>query len=88
MIAPPRPGAYVAPWKDGHPPEDIMDWLRCAGVSPHTRIFQMVRNSAPQNGTRSVSRQVEVHFDNEMDAFMCWMAFSDDLVEQPRKVAP
>jgi len=48
----------------------------------------MVRNSAPKNGARSVSRQVEVHFDNEMDAFMCWMAFSDDLVEQPKRVAP
>lgn len=89
MISSPAPGAYVARWKQGHPPEDIWDWLNGAGVSPNTRVLRLRRVvSAFGHAVSDTTTEVEVHFDNEMDAFMCWIAFSDDLVEQPKRVDP
>jgi hypothetical protein len=75
-IRQPDTGAYVAQWAQGFPPDDIMDWLRGAGVAPHTRVLH------------ATGGRVEVHFDNADDAFMCWMAFSDDLVAKPTKSKP
>lgn len=87
MISKPEPGTYVARWKQGHPPENIWEWLNGAGVSPHTRVLRLRRVVSAAGQTISAhTTEVEVHFDNENDAFMCWMAFSDDLVEQPKRV--
>jgi hypothetical protein len=87
MIGTAEPGAYVARWKQGHPPENIWEWLNGAGVAPNTRVLRHRRVvSAIGQVVTERTTEVEVHFDNEKDAFMCWMAFSDDLVSEPRRI--
>lgn len=69
--------SHVVRWRDGHPPEEIFEWLNAAGIAPHTRSLHLRKD-----------RQVELHLDREDDAFMVWMAFSDDLEGKPKDIVP